>query len=97
MGRANRSLRVINSRSASATRAAERQNMVALFELGRFERNQLSRQQIDVLRNMIDNEGTPRAAAALEISEVTLLRVCAGFGHRLSPKTAAKIRQFFER
>lgn len=70
-------------------------SLVALFSLGPYDRNQLTRTMLDQLRNWIDNEGTPKVAKELEVSEVTLLRACAGFGHRLQPKTAAKLRRYF--
>lgn len=69
--------------------------LAALFDLGPFDRNQLSREQIDQLRNWIDEVGLPTVAKTLEVSNESVLRACAGFGHRLMPKCAAKIRKHF--
>ena len=46
------------------------------------------------LRDLIDREGSPRAAELVGVCEITLLRVCAGFGHRLRPPTAAAVRKY---
>lgn len=51
--------------------------------------------EINQLRNWIDTEGLPKVARDLELSEVVVLRVCAGFGHRLMPSTARKVREYF--
>lgn len=66
-----------------------------LYDIGTYDRNQISLAQINRLRDLIDNKGGQRAAEFVGISEVTLLRICAGFGHRLRPKTAEKLREFF--
>jgi hypothetical protein len=65
-----------------------------LYSIGNYDRNQLSLTQIDRLRDLIDTLGGPTAAERVGVCEITLLRVCAGFGHRLRPETAAKVRKF---
>lgn len=73
-------------------------NITELFDLGgRFDRNELSTAEINRLRNMIDSDGLPHVAELLGVSRDPLLFVCAGFGHRLQRKTAAKIRDFFHK
>lgn len=66
-----------------------------LFDIGPYHRNELSMKQIDRLRDLIDTEGLPRASHKIGVDQTTLLRVCAGFGHRLRPGTAAKVREYF--
>jgi hypothetical protein len=69
--------------------------LAALFDLGPFDRNQVNRDQIDQLRQWIDEAGLPTVSKELEVSSIAILRVCAGFGHRMTPKTASKIRKYF--
>lgn len=65
-----------------------------LFAIGPYDRNQITTAQMDRLRDMIDKLGGPTAAERVGVCEITLLRVCAGFGHRLRPETAEKVRKF---
>lgn len=69
--------------------------LAALFDLGPFDRNQLNRDQIDKLRQWIDDVGLPTVAKELEVTHLTVLRVCAGFGHRMTPRCSAKFRKYF--
>lgn len=70
-------------------------NMEELFDLGgRFDRNELTRTEIDRLRNMIDTRGAWPVATELGLAPATLLLACAGFGHRLRPKTAERLREY---
>lgn len=69
--------------------------IAALYDIGPYDRNQISLSQINRLRELVDTRGGPRAAELVGVCEVTLLRVCAGFGHRLQPPTAAKLREWF--
>lgn len=66
-----------------------------LFQVEPFLRNQVSLQQINHLRNRIDSEGLPTVAKELGVCETTILRVCAGFGHRLERGTAQVLREYF--
>lgn len=68
--------------------------LATLLSIGPYDRNQLTQAQIDRLREMIDTLGGQRAAERVGVNELTLLRVCAGFGHRLRPETAAKLRKW---
>lgn len=70
-------------------------NITELFDLGgRFDRNEITREEIDKLRNMIDSDGVHKVASDVGVHAQTLYAVCAGFGHRLARKTAAKVRDF---
>lgn len=70
-------------------------NITELFDLGgRFDRNEVTAEEINKLRNMIDSDGLPATAKLLEVHREALLMLCAGFGHRNMRKTAAKIRDF---
>ena len=71
------------------------EDLAALFDLGPFDRNQITRGQIDKLRNWVDTEGLPTVCKELEMDGLTIMRVCAGFAHRLMPRSAAKLRAFF--
>lgn len=85
-------------RTRRSERTRERGGSAALaklFDIGPFDRNAVTRSQIDRLRDLIDREGLPRASEKVGVTDTTLLRVCAGFGHRLRPPTAAKIREYF--
>jgi hypothetical protein len=68
--------------------------LATLFAIGPYDRNQITSAQIDRLRDLVDTLGGPSAAERVGVCEITLLRVCAGFGHRLRPETAAKVRKF---
>ncbi|HEY2735943.1 MAG TPA: hypothetical protein VGI70_18225 [Polyangiales bacterium] len=83
-------------RKPKAVKSDHLDELAALFDLGPYDRNQLTRADIDHLRNRIDSEGLAPVAKELEISEIALLRACAGFGHRLMVRTAAKIRAYFQ-
>ena len=87
-------------RHASATATADARGhggseLATLFDLGGYHRNELSLTQINRVRDLIDTRGLQRAAEAVGVSEMTALRVAAGFGHRLRPDTAAKVRKYF--
>ncbi len=70
-------------------------NITELFDLGgRWDRNEITKSEIDKLRAMIDDRGACPVAAELSVQPSTLLLVTSGFGHRLVPKTAARIREF---
>jgi hypothetical protein len=89
-GTANRIYKLRGKRQ----REANNSNLVALFSIGPFERNRVSRAEIDRLRERIDSDGTTAVAREIEVSELTLLRICAGFAHRLQTRTADKVRDY---
>jgi alcohol dehydrogenase class IV len=62
--------------------------------LGPYERNQITAAQIDRIRDLMDVIGIPAACERVGVSEACLLKVTSGFGHRLRPETAAKVRKF---
>lgn len=65
-----------------------------LMSLGNYDRNELSLEDIDKIRDLIDRLGAPTAAEKTGCSEQVLYKTCAGFAHRLLPTTAAQIRKF---
>lgn len=70
-------------------------NITELFDLGgRFDRNEVTREEIDKIRNMIDSDGLRQTAELLGVSHGALLYCLAGFGHRNTRKVAAKLREF---
>lgn len=71
-------------------------NITELFDLGgKFDRNEVTADEINKLRQMMDSEGVTPTAKLLEVSREALLLLCSGFGHRNSRKTAAKFREYF--
>lgn len=80
--------------------AAERKrggssNLKDLFDLGgRYDRNELTADEINKLREMIDSDGKTAAAEQIGVCTESLLTATSGFGHRLMRKTATKIRDF---
>lgn len=70
------------------------EHMEALFAIEPYHRNEVRVSEIDRLRELIDLLGVPAAAEKVGVSDVTLLRVTSGFGHKLRASTAEKIREF---
>lgn len=68
-----------------------------LLSLGTYDRNELTVDELDKLRDMIDTLGEATAAERVGVGPHCLMRVCAGFGHRCRPETGAKIRKFLGR
>lgn len=66
-----------------------------LFGVEPFLRNQVTVKQIDHLRNRLDSEGPRQVLEDIGICETSLLRLCAGFGHRNTRAVAAKVREYF--
>lgn len=66
-----------------------------LYDIGPYDRNQVSLLQINRVRDIIELEGLPRACELIGVCDVTLLRVTSGFAHKLRPDTAARVRKFF--
>ncbi len=65
-----------------------------LFDVGPYDRNQITKSQIDRLRELVDLIGLPEASDRVGVTRDSLLLVCAGFAHRLQAKTAARIRKY---
>jgi len=89
--------RPYNRRSLSKKKSREvisSQSLAKLYDIPRYDRNELTLNQINRLRELIDLKGMPSAVEFTGIGENVLLRVCAGFGHRLKAKSAAKVREF---
>jgi hypothetical protein len=85
------------AKKSRARRKSERpDNLIRLFEIGPYDRNRVTREQIQYLRDLIDSDGGPKTAESMGISEVTMYRVAAGFAHQLRPATAQKVRAFFK-
>lgn len=66
-----------------------------LYDIGPYHRNEVSPSQINKVRDLIDELGFPRAAEKIGLSLEPLLKITSGFGHKLRPSTAAKIRKYF--
>ena len=66
-----------------------------LYDIGPYDRNQVSLSQINRLRDMLELEGLPRTCELVGVCDVTLLRVTSGFAHKLRADTAARVRAFF--
>lgn len=82
---------------ATRNRRSDRpDNLIKLFELGPYDRNRVTREQIQYLRDLIDSDGGPATAKSMGISEITMYRVASGFAHQLRPPTAKKVREFFK-
>lgn len=82
------------SKSKHRKRGAVHDDLESLFDIGRFERNEITLAEINKLRNVIDCEGMPTAVAEIGLSDTTLLRVCAGFAHQLQSSTRKVIREW---
>jgi hypothetical protein len=68
--------------------------MERLLRIEPFHRNEVTAREIDRLRDMIDQQGPRQVAKLVGVNQLTLLRVAAGFGHKLVPHTAEKLREF---
>lgn len=79
-------------RSAKADESLEE-----LFGVEPFHRNEISVAEINRLRTLIDERGANPTAEDLGVADATLLMVTSGFGHRLQPKTAERIRDFLRK
>lgn len=65
-----------------------------LYDIGTYDRNQISLAQINRLREIMDLQGFDVAAKLTGLSQVTLLKVTSGFAHKLQIRTTAKLREF---
>lgn len=68
-----------------------------LLSLGYYDRNELTIEELDRLRDLIDTLGEATAAERVGVGPHCLMRVCAGFAHRCRPGTGAKIRKYLGR
>jgi hypothetical protein len=91
----SRNGKVIKFGKSAPQAAGGDSELTALFGVEPFLRNQVTKEQVDHLRLRIDSEGLPKVAESLGINQITVLRLCAGFGHRLMPGSAEKIRGYF--
>ncbi len=66
----------------------------ALFDIGPYDRNEITLTEINKLRKLIDSEGMPAACKEIGVCDVTLLRVCAGFAHQLVTPTRKLVREY---
>lgn len=69
-------------------------SLAKLYDIGPYNRNEIKVSQIDRLREVMDLQGFERAAELVGVCQTTLLKITSGFGHKLRPDTAAKIREF---
>lgn len=70
------------------------ESLEELFGVEPFHRNEITLREIDRLRTLIDEKGAFPVAAEVTVPAATLLLVTSGFGHRLQPKTAERVREF---
>lgn len=73
------------------------ESLEELFGVEPFLRNEISVSEINRLRALIDERGAGPTADELEVSDATLLLVTSGFGHRLTRKTAERVRDFLRK
>lgn len=76
---------------------AEDESLEELFGVEPFHRNEISLSEINRLRSRIDERGASPVAIEMEVEPATLLLVTSGFGHRLQPKTAERVRDFLRK
>lgn len=68
-----------------------------LLSLGNYDRNALTLDEIDRIRDLIDIHGAPTASEMVGCSQLILYKTCSGFAHRLMPETAQQIRKYLGR
>ena len=69
-------------------------SLAKLYDIGPYNRNEIRVSQIDRIREVMDLQGFERAAELVGVCQTTLLKIMSGFGHKLRPDTAAKVRAF---
>lgn len=76
---------------------APRESLAELFRLdgATFERNGVDARVLYQLRALVDTEGVEKVAKDMQLTAVTVLRVLAGFAHRLRPGTVKKVVEYF--
>jgi hypothetical protein len=77
--------------------ARDDESLEELFGVEPFHRNEITLTEINRLRSWIDERGAGPVADDLGIADSTLLFVTSGFGHRLQPKTAERVRNFLRK
>ena len=85
------------SKSSKKREVATSASLAKLFQIERYDRNELSISELNRLRDIIDTKGLDNAAEFVGVDGVSLLRACAGFAHRLMPRTAEKLRKFLRK
>lgn len=73
------------------------ESLEELFGVEPFHRNEITLGEINRLRSQIDERGAGPVADDVEVDRATLLLVTSGFGHRLRPKTAERVRDFLRK
>lgn len=73
------------------------ESLEELFGVEPFHRNEITLGEINRLRGWIDERGAQPVADDMEVESATLLLVTSGFGHRLQPKTAERVRDFLRK
>lgn len=96
--RARNSVRGASVLGKSRKRSAkDTESLEELFGVEPFHRNEITLSEINRLRNLIDERGAYPVAAELNVQGATLLMVTSGFGHRLQPKTAERVRDYLRK
>lgn len=65
-----------------------------LYDVGPYDRNQVTLPQINRVRDIIELQGFERAAELIGVCQNTVLKMTSGFAHKLRADTAAKVREF---
>jgi|SRR4249920_4265286 hypothetical protein len=68
---------------------------IALAGKERYVGTELGPREMKMLQELIEYDGLQPIAKAIGISDVALLRACAGFVDRCQPKTRHALRKFF--
>lgn len=76
---------------------ASKEAFVKLFKVERYDRNEITNNEILRLQELIDTKGAPGAAEIVGIDDRSLLLVTSGFAHKVMPKTAEKLRDFLRK
>ena len=82
------------TRSARTREVASADSLAKLYDINRYDRNELTLAQINRIREIMDLQGFARAAEMIGVCQTTILKVTSGFGHKLALSTAEKIREF---
>jgi hypothetical protein len=51
--------------------------------------------EVALLKDLVEDEGLRKVCEWVGVSEITLLRVMAGFSHKCQPTRLNKVRRFF--
>lgn len=81
-------------KSTAADRELTQGALAKLYRIEPYHRNEVTPAEIRRLQDLIDLIGFPAAEKEIGVDQQTLLKVCAGFGHKLQPQTADIVRNY---